>query len=303
MTNMSAIDAIEKIMSTSIAFAGLKFCLVDINKLPFRTDNKPAKSNVMDDFVDIDKLLDCTKLNQYAGVGISIQASNICAIDVDKCFKIRNDITSADERAKEILELFKDDAYCEFSFSGTGLRVLFKHDVIDNYSQHWYIKNSKYDIEFYQPSKSYRYVTLTGNVIYDKFNENANIDDKLKYILDTYMKKQITVYSCNTVSNETRSYDELMTITRIHRFQNAKFRDCWCFNAPGSGKDESERDFFLMSYLFENITQDKSMIQQLFESSDFFKTKDNKHIWKWTSNNYRYFNYLYDLISKRHGGQ
>ena len=299
---MSATEAIEKITSTSIAFAGLKFCLVDSVKLPFRTDGKPARSNVAADFVDLEELLKYKSLDKYAGIGISIQASKVCAIDVDKCFKVKNDINSADERALEILALFKDCAYCEFSFSGTGLRVLFKHDVIEDYSKTWYIKNSKFELEFYQPSKSYRYVTLTGNVIADNFNSNSDCDKPLRQILDKYMKKQVVAYACNTVATETRSYEELMDLVRIHRFQNARFRDCWCFNAPGSGKDESERDFFMMSYLFENITQDKDLIKQIFESSDFFKTKDRKHIWKWTSNDYRYFNYLYNLIAERHGG-
>lgn len=298
---MGALEAIERLTSTSIAFAGLKFCLVDSTKLPFRTDGKPARSNDANDFVDLEELAECTLLDKYAGVGISIQASNVCAIDVDDCFKVKNDITSADERAKEMLDLFKDCAYCEFSFSGNGLRILFNHDIIEDYSKTYYIKNSAHHLEYYQPSKSYRYVTLTGNVIADNFDK-GDVHEQLMQVLDKYMCKKTVVYACNTSSTETRSYEELMEIVRVHRFHNARFRDCWCFNAPGSGRDESERDFFLLSYLFENVTQDKDLIKQIFESSDFFKTKDRKHVWKWTSNDYRYFNYLYNLISERHGG-
>ena len=296
---MNAIDVIAKLSEKSIILSDLRYCLVDANKHPFKIDNQPARPNIVDDFVSFEKLLDNDKLETYAGIGISIQASNVCAIDVDHCFSIPNDVSSGDERAQYFLDMFKDVAYCEFSFSGTGLRILFRHSVIDNYTSKYYIKNEKYQVEYYQPGKSFRYVTLTGNSIYDNNIESQNdISDKLYSFLNKYMERQFTVHSVNTDAFENRSFDELMKITRKFYLKDIIFQNLWFTPAPGSGKDESERDYHLVAYIYENITQDHDMIKQIFEQSKFFKTKDYKHVRKWTNQDGRYFEYLYDTIRR-----
>lgn len=295
---MSALDVIERLSNSQIIFSNLKFCLVDNNKKPFKVDNAPARPNDVNDFVNFEDLFQCASLNSYAGIGISIQASNVCAIDVDHCFSIPNDVSSADDRARYFLDLFKHDAYCEFSFSGTGLRILFRQPIIEDYSTKYYIKNERYHIEYYQPTKSFRYVTLTGNTIYNNpIDSNKDFLYKIYEFLNKFMYREIKQRVVNTSSEETRSYDELVQVVKYHYLKNMNFQDLWFTTAPGSGKDESERDYHLVAYLFENITQDKDLIKQLFESSRFFKTKDNKHIWKWTNQNYRYFDYLYNRIA------
>lgn len=296
---MNALDVINRLVNTSIIDANLKYCLVDSTKKPFKIDGTLAKPNLVDDFVDFETLLHCTNISSYNGIGISIQASNICAIDVDNCFTEPNCLDSADDRAKYFLNLFKDYAYCEFSFSGTGLRILFRQNIIDNYSEKYYIKNEKFSVEYYQPNRSFRYVTLTGNTIYDN-----NVDicplSRIYEFLDLFMKRPERIArTVITSSIETRSYEDLMKIVKRHYLTNTNFQNLWFNNAPGSGKDESERDYHLVAYLFENITQDKDLIKQIFETSNFFKTKDYKHINKWTNQNYRYFNYLYDRINGR----
>lgn len=297
---MTAIETIEKLANTSIISANLKFCLVNQNKLPFTIHNVIARPNKIEDFVDFEQLLHCTNISSYNGIGISIQASNICAIDVDNCFSIPNELSSADDRAKYFLNLFKNSAYCEFSFSGTGLRILFRHNIIEDYSSKYYIKNEAFHIEYYQPNNSFRYVTLTGNVIYDN-NVDKFFESSLIYeFLDLFMKRpEKAIRIVHTIENENRSYEELMKIVKRHYLTNTNFQNLWFNNAPGSGKDESERDYHLVAYLFENITQDKDLIKQIFETSNFFKTKDSHHIYKWTNQNYRYFNYLYDRINRR----
>lgn len=297
---MKVLDIIDRLSNNSIVSAGLKYCLVDEGKRPFKVDNTPARPNEVNDFVNFEDLFRCANLESYAGIGISIQASNICAIDVDHCFSEPNVVESADERAEYFLNLFKDSAYCEFSFSGTGLRILFRQPLIENYSEKYYIKNERYHVEFYQPNHSFRYVTLTGNTIYDN-DVNHECISKTYLFLDKYMQRPVKtrVYAVNTVSTETRSIDELMKLVKVHYFKNSNFQDLWFKNAPGSGYDESERDYHLVAYLFENITQDKDLIKQIFEQSNFFKTKDYHHVRKWTNQDGRYFNYLYDKISKR----
>lgn len=293
---MNSLDVIERVGNTSIVLSDLKFCLVDENKHPYKIDNTPARPNMVEDFVDFEDLISSPYLEKFAGIGISIQASKICAIDVDHCFETPNDINSGDERAKYFLNLFKN-AYCEFSFSGTGLRILFYNPLIENYSDKYYIKNEKYKVEFYQPGKSFRYVTLTGNYIYNnEINPKNSFVSEVFNFLDKYMKRQQIIRKEIKEEVETRSYEELMKIVKVKYFKDMVFQNLWFNPAPGSGKDESERDFHLVSYLFENVTQDKEMIKKIFESSNFFKTKDSKHVYKWNYNEFRYFNYLYSII-------
>lgn len=282
----------------------LKYCLVTKDKLPYRIDEILARSNHSEDFVNIQEIisnLENINIENYKGVGISIQASNICAIDIDHCFSSPFDITSGDERAQQLIDKFKDLAYIEFSFSGTGLRILFKSNLIENYSDKYYIKNKNNSIEYYQPNNSYRYVTVTGRFIYNNLIKDINNDIIIDF-LNEYMKKTIKSYDSIITTNEveTRTYEQLMKIVKYKYLKDYSFQDLWFTKAPGSGKDESERDYHLVAYLYENITQDKNLLKQIFESSEFFKTKDWKHINKWKNQNGRYFNYLYDTMRRYH---
>lgn len=280
----------------------LKYCLVTKDKLPYRIDEILARSNHSEDFINIQEIinnLEKINIDNYKGVGISIQASNICAIDVDHCFSSPFDITSGDERAQQLINKFKNLAYIEFSFSGTGLRILFKSNLIENYSDKYYIKNKNNSIEYYQPNNSYRYVTITGRFIFN--NLIKDIDNNIIIdFLNEYMKKNIKFYEniITTSEVETRTYEELMKVVKYKYLKDYSFQDLWFTKAPGSGKDESERDYHLVAYLYENVTQDKNLLKQIFESSEFFKTKDWKHINKWKNQNGRYFNYLYDTMRR-----
>lgn len=299
------IETLNNIINTDNEdLLNLKYCLVTKDKLPYRIDEILARSNHSEDFVNIQEIisnLENINIENYKGVGISIQASNICAIDIDHCFSSPFDITSGDERAQQLIDKFKDLAYIEFSFSGTGLRILFKSNLIENYSDKYYIKNKNNSIEYYQPNNSYRYVTVTGRFIHNNLIKDIN-DDVIIDFLNKYMKKTIKSYDnmITTIEVETRTYEQLMKIVRYKYLKDYSFQDLWFTKAPGSGKDESERDYHLVACLYENITQDKNLLKQIFESSEFFKTKDWKHINKWKNQNGRYFNYLYDTIRRNH---
>lgn len=294
---MNALEVIENITNTSLFDLDLKYCLVNKFKEPYRIDNTLARPNVMEDFVSLEQILSCNRLRRYNGLGISIQASNICAIDVDHCFSEPNDIFTADERATDILKMFKDVAYCEYSFSGTGLRIFFKASIIKDYSEKFYIKNSSNGIEYYQPNDSYRYVTVTGNAIYDKIDSSKNIDEVIQSFLNKYMQKPIKIF--NTIQEiKPKSSDELKKDIRVFYLKNTLFQNLWFGKAPGSGKNESELDYQLIAFIYENLTQDKAQVKETFESSPYFKSKDDKHIYKWKYNDYRYFEYIFKNISQ-----
>lgn len=302
---MSLIDTINNILNTNLYQSNLKYCLVNSDKRPFKIDSTPARPNSEEDFVTIDYIISNLNNdinNNFAGIGISIQANKICAIDVDHCFSIPFNIESGDQRSKDIIRRFKDFAYIEFSFSGTGLRVLFKENVIENYTDLYYIKNKNNSVEYYQPSDSYRYVTVTGKCICN--NQIKYCDESkevLQMFLNDYMLRPVKqVEKIETIDTEDRSFEQLSKLVRGRYLKDINFQNLWFNPAPGSGKDESERDYHLVAYLYQYITQSQDLIQQLFESSPFFKTKDFKHVCKWTRQNNKYFKYLYDNIRRNY---
>ena len=297
---MNALDTINNIINnTYLPLVDLKYCLVNKDKIPFKINGENAKPNNINDFVDIDTLLNCNNLEDYSGVGISIQASNISAIDVDKCFKIPFDINSADDRALDIIQRFFDYAYIEFSFSGKGLRVLFKQEIIENYSKTFYIKNESNGVEFYQPSQSYRYVTITGRVINNKeINTNKDFSHIILKFLNDYMKRPVkNKKDIKVIENDNRTIEQILKKVKSKLLTDFIFQEHWFSKAPGSGSNESEIDYFILSYLFENVVQDKEKLRIVFENSPYFKSKDKKHLNKWMYNDYRYYNYIYERLS------
>ncbi len=296
---MSARDTLNLINKTKVISTNLKYCLVSADKIPFKINGEILQPNNINDFVSLEELKGCKLLNDFAGIGISIQGSNICAIDVDHCFSIPFNLDSADNRALDVINKFGDFAYIEFSFSGKGLRVLFNHDLIENYSSSYYIKNSKNEMEYYQPGKSYRYVTFTGKYIVNN-NINNCSDSVLIDFLNTYMIKPKKDNTSEILSPkiETRTFEQLKELVKYNYLTNHIFQDMWFAIAPGSGKNESEKDYALINYLYTYITQDKNMIKQLFELSPYFKSKDYKHIYKWNYNDNRYLNFIYEQIRR-----
>nr|DAJ55470.1 MAG TPA: Primase-pol, Primase, REPLICATION [Caudoviricetes sp.] len=292
---MTALSVIESIGANDYLRKAdfLRYCFVNKQKVPFQyngTDS--ARPNVSSDFVPLGQL-DLTKAAEFAGVGVSIQASGICAIDIDKCFRVPFDLSTADGRAQDIINIFGDKTYIEFSFSGTGLRILFRAAPISDYEKRYYIKNSRTQCEYYYPQGSNRYVTMTGRtIIYAGINFLP--EAILKVFLDTYMIRPIK--SASGSAREPIQGDRNNLLLHFLR-TNKSFQDNWFDKAPGSGSNESERDFFLLKFIFENISNNQEEAKTIFEESPFFKSKDRKHIYKWTRADNRYFNYLYNVIS------
>lgn len=292
---MTALDIIKAIESNEFLSKAdfLRYCFVNDKKVPFRnTGSESARPNIISDFVPLNQL-DLLSASNFAGLGISIQASGVCAIDIDHCFKRPFDLSTADGRAQDTINIFGDATYIEFSFSGTGMRVLFRAAPIQNYESIYYIKNSKTQCEYYYPQGSNRYVTLTAKtIIYS--NINFIPESMLKVFLDTYMLRPKRTVSNTNLKPITGDIDNLI----LHFLRTDKsFQDNWFDKAPGSGSNESERDFFLLKFIFENITNDREKAKEVFEMSPFFKSKDRKHVYKWERSDHRYFNYLYNVIS------
>lgn len=304
---MDAIDVLTNISNTKLINASnLRYCLVGSDKVPYTVSGSNAKPNDPNDFVSFEELLEAEDLSKYAGVGISIKASNVCAIDVDHCFETKFDFNSIDDRGKYIYEKFKDLAYIEFSFSGNGMRVIFVQDAIENYNDMYYIKNSNTNIEYYQPSGSARYVTVTGKVIANNdLKSDTDFRNVIIEFLDKYMQRPKINRPKPTLNtlNEGKTLEQLMIVVRTwllrdYNFQKLWFdRREWLIGKNYKGTGESEHDFALLQYIYTNITQDREMCKNIFEQSKYFKTKDAKHVQKWFYQDCRYFYFIFKQLN------
>lgn len=301
---MNALENIEAICLTGNEYLfNLKYCL-HINKVPYTSTGVLAHPNRPEEFVSIEDIFNSKlDLTKYNGLGISCYANNLIAIDIDHCFSEKLKFDSIDERGKQIYDLFEPYGYIEFSFSGTGMRILLPNiDLPENYKDIYYIKNSNNQVEFYNKD-SVRYVTLTGNYISNRVPMETANDELIKTIyhfLDTFMRRPITnsnlVQKAEIIDN--RSVDDLMIEVRHLLFNDMGFQNNWYTHAPGSNSNESERDYYLIWKLINNITSDRDKVRELIERSPFYKSKDKKHLNKWTASNYRYFNWQFDHALK-----
>lgn len=301
---MNALDVLYDICKDdNLLNTNFKYCLVNENKIPFTITGENARPNHPEDFSLIEELANFDKLELYRCLGVSIQASNICAIDLDDCVDDSFDKTTINDEALKIIELFKDVAYIEFSFSGHGIRIFFQADNIPNYDNLYYTKNSKNHIEYYRPEGSSRYVTITGQSIYSNPIKKLNDDNywRLFKFLNDYMKREkiLNVITDKEDIIDDRPLEVLMKKVKALYLKDYIFQELWFGKAPGSGKNESELDYHLIAYIYENVTQDREKTQQIVESSPYFKSKDHKHVVKWTQNSNRYFNYVFDNIRRK----
>lgn len=288
---MSSLDVLNDISNSRLINCNqLRYCLVDETKVPYKVNGMKARPNQISDFVDLETLVNSDYLTKLKGIGISIQASKVTAIDIDHCIVDNklNDLSS------KIIEMFKN-YYVEKSFSKTGIRIIFKNSKkidINSYNEKYKTKNSNLGVEFYSPEMNARYVTVTGDYIYN--NEVKEVDIDLVYeFLNQYMKKEIKI---KNLSNELEilCFEDIMKKVKKLLLLNDMFQNNWFENAPGSNSNESERDASLVHFIKDNLTKDRDMAKKIFEESPFFKSKDEKHLRKWNYNNNSYFDYMWN---------
>lgn len=267
------------------------WCLVDQNKFPYNISSQDlARTSNPEDFMGLDVLDPIRTKVKFVGLGALIKY--IGAIDIDSCVESPFDKNTITPQALELIHYFK--SYTEFSFSGRGIRILFSPVGAYN-TEKYYLKNSSLGIEFYIPQqRSPRYVTITGRRIFEEY-DYRKID--LSEACEKWMKRPI-LESKKEVTHPTLSDEDVMKKVRYYLLINSDFQDNYYLEAPGSGSNESERDFHLVSFIYNNITTNPDQIIMVFESSNFYKTKDEKHLDKWHKRDHSHFWSIYNKIKQ-----
>lgn len=282
---------IERLIETDLVYHNLKWCFVNAKKVPFTYQGKNAKVNTPSDFCELTKLIENPHLNNYAGVGISIKASQIVAIDVDKCFSTPFHLESIDSRGLTILNLFKD-YYIEFSFSGTGLRILFFDNNVYDFESTFYIKNSKVNVEIYTPYVKDRYVTITGQVIFN--NKLKQVEEStIKTFLNAYMKRE--PFNANALITDITDQKQINLNFRKLIFKNSEFLNYYSNPFNKLNGNQSEIDFYLIKMLIEHVSSNYHAVRALMEQSYFYQSKDKVHLYKWQNG---YFDRTFNKIKK-----
>lgn len=276
-----------------------KFCLHE-NKIPKKRRYSKlynASPNNKNDFSSYDSIVkDYNSIkSDKIGVGIGIFDS-LCGIDIDNCF---NSEGKPSEVAIDILKRMK--SYTEKSLSGKGLHIYFKmkpEEQIEINQMTHYIKMNEEQLqtngikgtkglEVYQGTKDNRYLTLTGNK-YLKIDEIREISsNELQQILDKYMKRPERTYQATNQSFNQSSIDYDKQDKTDEDFLNIGLQkddtliQLWNETPSGSGGNESETDFSLLTKLAFWTNCNEALMIQAFESSPYFSKKDDKHHTKW----------------------
>ncbi len=234
-------------------------------KIPFdAATGKNAKSNDKSTFHSFEFVVD--KMHQYigydsdgkmtGGIGIGL-FDGYSAVDIDKCRDASTGILS--DMAKDIIHTIA--SYTEVSPSGTGVRIIFKSDIILDKSR-YYIQNAKRGLEIYLSGQTNKFVTITGNVIYPAEIKSVDITP----VLDAYMR---------------RNEPKIITFDIENYKSDTKLQNLWNSTAPGSGANESECDLALCSKLAYYLSANENAVNEAFMSSPYYLSKDDEHRRKW----------------------
>jgi len=244
-------------------------------KVPYNAlTKKMARSNDKSTFHNFQTVI--ANLHEYfkfdengkvtGGIGLGI-FNGYSAIDIDNC--IDSETGKQSKLAKEIIDFC--GSYTEISPSGKGLRIIFKTDSKIDKSK-YYINNSKLGLEIYISENTNKYVTITGNVLYQNDIKKINI----QHLLDKFMLKKKPTQTI--ISRRNGNLDSRL---RVALQKDTKLAKLWNSVAPGSGSNESEMDLALCNKIAFYVDGNPDMINSSFIESPYFQSKDSLHKKKW----------------------
>ena len=132
---------------------------------------------------------------------------------------------------------------------------LFHYNILINVidKNEYYIQNHNNGLEIYISENTNKFVTITGNRLYDEYDSIKEID--IQYILDKYMRKN--VFNIEKILNK----DE-------------KLKELWYSQAPGSHSNESELDMALCCKLAYYLKNNFNDIEKYFK--EYYSSKNNQ---------------------------
>ena len=152
-------------------------------KVPYNPNTgERAETNNPDTFGTFDLADERYLTEDYNGVGIRV-SNGFSAVDIDKC--IENGVLS--DFAMSIINDLR--SYTEYSPSKSGVRIIFKAADFTFDAERYYLKNPHNRLEIYVDGVTNRFVTITGNTIYDY--PIRDVSKELPAVLEAHMVRPV----------------------------------------------------------------------------------------------------------------
>ena len=215
---------------------------------------------------------ECYKIDDYDGVGIRV-SNGFSAVDIDHC--VENGELS--DLALSIIGQLK--SYTEYSPSKTGIRIIFKTPGYQYDSDTYYLKNPHNGVEIYVSGATNRFVTMTGNTVYDY--PVRDVTDELPAVLDEFMTrpvKQKTFSPAPPVAAQPIALSDEQIIFKASA--SSKFRALFEGDMSDYNDDHSSADLALCNILAFWTGRDPHAMDRIFRMSALYRDK-------WLRDDYR----------------
>lgn len=235
-------------------------------KVPYNpVTGERAETNNPDTFKEFQVAEETFKIDgEYDGIGMLV-SNGFSAIDIDHC--IENGELS--DLAKDICQ--KIGSYTEKSPSGTGLRIIIRGEDLSYDKNKYYLKNPSNGVEFYISGMTNRFMTITGNTLFNlpirRMNSNG-----ISEFLNQYMRRQ------------KKSADDMAALTDEQIIEkaskNAKFDSLFRGDTTAYNNDHSSADLALCNILAFWTNKNAAQIDRIFRRSGLYRSK-------WDRDDYR----------------
>lgn len=224
--------------------------------------NQRAKTDAPETFRPYCYVEEAIDSGDYDGYGIRVDGG-YCAIDIDHCV-IDGEMS---DLATDICSIM--NSYTELSPSKTGLRIICKADMPNFNRDKYYIKNPNNGVELYATGVTNRFVTITGNTLYQHPVREAT--KEIFEVLDKYMLK-------NSKKSHKLTDDEIIAKASKQDAFVKLFRDG---NLSAYGNDHSAADLALCNMLAFWTGKDAARMDEIFRRSALYRQD------KWGRDDYR----------------
>jgi primase-polymerase (primpol)-like protein len=210
--------------------------------------------------------------DDYDGVGIRV-SNGFSAVDIDHC--VENGVLT--DLAMSIIDALQ--SYTEYSPSKSGVRIIFKAPGYQYDSETYYLKNPHNGCEIYVCGATNRFVTITGNTVYD-YPVREVTGNILKPILDEYMLRPVKQKSSTPAAIPVPAISLSDEQIIFKASANSKFRALFEGDMSDYNNDQSSADLALCNILAFWTGKDAEQMDRIFRQSGLFRDK-------WLRDDYR----------------
>lgn len=205
--------------------------------------------------------------HHLAGVGIMLDDSGLCAIDIDDCIDKAGNMTSY---ARRIIDRF--GAYTEISISGSGVHILClcDPDLHINCNLRQLPNSNKLEMASYN-----KYITISGNCIHQMHTDkNCTEDFQMLYnhqvLLNGAENKNKQNQKKSVKNHYELCHSDLAVLSMIRRSKDYQAQNLY---DGVTSLNKSQADFRLCLRLMYWCHEDSAQVDRLFRGSALMRDK------------------------------